>query len=97
MKFLPQKARTKSNNADLISDLSDELESIYSTSLTDVHAVRRSYTNNTSGSRRILRRWHLNRNHRYQLRINISSQPRRNDLRTFRRTQSSADAISCDE
>ena len=54
MKFLPQKARTKNNsNADLISDLSDELESIYSTSLTDVHntgAVRRSYTNNTSGS-----------------------------------------------
>ena len=52
MKFLPQKARTKNNsNADLISDLSDELESIYSTSLTDVHnsgAVRRSYTNNTS-------------------------------------------------
>ena len=52
MKFLPQKARTKSNNADLISDLSDELESIYSTSLTDVNAVRRSYTNNTSGSTR---------------------------------------------
>ena len=53
MKFLPQKARTKNNNADLISDLSDELESIYSTSLTDVHnsgAVRRSYTNNSSGS-----------------------------------------------
>ena len=37
MKFLPQKARTKSNNAE-ISDLSDELESLYSTSLTDVHA-----------------------------------------------------------
>ena len=57
MKFLPQKARTKSNsNADIISDLSeDELESIYSTSLTDVHnsgAVRRSYTNNNSGSTR---------------------------------------------
>ena len=54
MKFLPQKARTKSNtNADLISDLSDELESLYSTSLTDVHntgAVRRSY--NSSGSTR---------------------------------------------
>ena len=51
MKFLPQKARTKNNsNADLISDLSDELESIYSTSLTDVNAVRRSYTNNSSGS-----------------------------------------------
>ena len=37
MKFLPQKARNKNNNAD-ISDLSDELESIYSSSLTDVHA-----------------------------------------------------------
>jgi len=53
MKFLPQKARTKNNNADLISDLSEDefSESIYSTSLTDVHntgAVRRSYTNNTS-------------------------------------------------
>ena len=52
MKFLPQKARTKNNsNADLISDLSDELESIYSTSLTDVHnsgAVRRSYINSGS-------------------------------------------------
>ena len=49
MKFLPQKARTKNNsNTDLISDLSDELESLYSTSLTDVHAVKRSYTTNTS-------------------------------------------------
>ena len=54
MKFLPQKAHTKNNtNADLISDLSDEIESIYSTSLTDVHAVRRSYTNNNSGSTRM--------------------------------------------
>ena len=54
MKFLPQKARTKNNsNADLISDLSEDefSESLYSTSLTDVHnsgAVRRSYINSGS-------------------------------------------------
>jgi len=70
MKFLPQKARTKNNNADLISDLSDELESIYSTSLTDVHAVRRSYTNNTSGSRRSSQ---LNNNSTHSKELNNSA------------------------